>query len=289
MAILRFFFFTVALAVVSYLVVAIFFSTDTERRLRQENRMYSKIYPEMVEKEELLSDVVTGLEVRDNEIYKGIFHTEVPTLDKATPVDPLIVNVKDDDIVMMTKKRLDRLEVLAAGVEENFRAISSRSEVEGFVMPPMRLPLRDFNYTNTGASTGTKINPFYKIPAEHHGIDLIVPTGTPVYASGEGVVTDIQRSAKGMGKLVEITHEGGYVTRYAHLDEILVGKGAMVDEDTVIGKSGTSGTSFAPHLHYEVIRDGRNVDPMNYFFSSLSPYEYAGMMLIAATSGQSMD
>lgn len=287
--ILRFFFFTIALAVLSYAIVAIFFNTDTERRLKQENRMYSKIYPEMVEKDELLSDVVTGLQVRDNEIYKGIFHTEVPAIDKLTPVDPLLANINDVDIASMTNDRIGSLEEAVAAVEENFRAIRARMQEENYVMPPMRLPLRNFNYTYTGATVGHRINPFYKVQSEHHGIDLIVPTGTPVYATGEGIVTEIARSVKGQGKVVEITHAGGYVTRYAHLDEILVAKGRSVDEGTMIGKSGSSGTSFAPHLHYEVIKDGNYEDPMNYFFGSLSPEEYAGMLLIAATSGQSMD
>ncbi len=287
--ILRFFFFTIALAVLSYAIVAIFFNTDTERRLKQENRMYSKIYPEMVEKDELLSDVVAGLQVKDNEIYKGVFNTEVPAIDKLTSVDPLLANINDVDIAAMTNDRIGSLEEAAAAVEENFKAIWARTQEENYVMPPMKLPLRDFSYTYTGATVGHRINPFYKVQSEHHGIDLIVPTGTPVYATGEGVVTEITRSVKGQGKVVEITHEGGYVTRYAHLDEILVAKGRSVDENTMIGKSGSSGTSFAPHLHYEVIKDGNYEDPMNYFFGSLSPEDYAGMLLIAATSGQSMD
>ncbi|MCD8202017.1 MAG: M23 family metallopeptidase, partial [Prevotella sp.] len=255
------------------------------------NRMYSKVYAEMEQKDRLLSDVVAGLEMRDNEIYKGIFKTDAPSLDMISSFDPFFDGEKyaDEDLEAMTADRLLKLETYSSRIEDNFRQIFARMNGELFEMPPMSLPLEDFNYNFTGASVGMKINPFYKVMTQHDWMDLIVPSGTPVHAAGKGVVTKVTRSAKGEGNVVEISHLGGFVTRYAHFAKNLVTNGQHVDENTVIGNVGVSGVSFAPHLHYEVIRDGKPVDPVNYYFSNFTPDDYVRMLVMAATIGQSMD
>lgn len=289
--VLKYFFVSIGLAVIYYFVFSLFFSTDTERRLRQENRMYAKIYPEMEKKERLLSDVVAGLQMRDDGIYKTIFHTEAPNVERLSSVDFLSGGdtLRDADIVAYASERLDILEDYTSEVEARFREIFARCGSDGFVMPPMHSPLRGFSYAQTGASVGPKINPFYKVSVEHHGLDMIVHQDTPVYAAGKGVVTGVQRSGRGLGNVVEITHDGGYVTRYAHLDKITVSRGRKVDEETVIGQVGTSGMTIAPHLHYEVIKDGKVLDPVNYFFGDLDPYSYADILIMSVTTGQSMD
>ena len=291
MNVIKYFFVSIALAAVYYALFSLVFSTDTERRLRQENRMYSKIYPEMERKDRLLSDVVTGLQMRDDEIYKAVFHTEAPNVERLSSVDFLAGGdtLRDADIVALTSEKLDLLEECVTRVERNFGAVLDRCAVDGFIMPPMRSPLKGFNYTQTGATTGQKINPFYKVNVEHHGLDMIAHSGTEVYSSGPGVVSSVTRSRRGSGNVVEITHAGGYITRYAHLDDILVRKGARVDEETVIGHVGTSGMTMAPHLHYEVEKDGKILDPVNYFFGDVDPYSYADILIMSVTTGQSMD
>ena len=197
--------------------------------------------------------------------------------------------LRDADIAAYASGRLDMLEGYTAEVEARFRDIFDKCGKEGFVMPPMHSPLRGFSYAQTGASVGPKINPFYKVSVEHHGLDMIVHQDTPVFSAGKGVVTGVQRSGRGLGNVVEITHDGGYVTRYAHLDKITVARGRKVDEETVIGHVGTSGMTIAPHLHYEVIKDGKVLDPVNYFFGDLDPYSYADILIMSVTTGQSMD
>ncbi len=287
---LKFFAITLVSAIVIYFLFALFFSTDTERRLRQENRLYSKVYAEMEQKDRLLSDVVTGLEVRDNEIYKSVFSTDAPNFETSAAFDPFQDGTgTDQDLAFRTRDRIDRLEDYSARIEDNFKEIFEAIGAEDFVMPPMNIPLGDFNYNFTGASVGMKISPFYKVLSEHNGLDLIASSGTDVHAAAGGVVSAVTRSAKGEGKAVEITHPGGYVTRYSHLEETLVVKGRRVAEGAVIGRVGMSGLSFAPHLHYEVLRDGVPQNPVNYFFSTLNPVEYTRMLAVSATVGQSMD
>ena len=159
----------------------------------------------------------------------------------------------------------------------------------GFVMPPMTNPLENFSFAQTGASVGEKINPFYKVPIRHDGLDLVAHSGEPVHATADGVVVNVRKSRKGLGNVVTVDHGNGYVTRYAHLADIEVKKGRVVKKGTRLGYVGVSGNSFAPHLHYEVLRDTVVLDPVNHFFASVSPEDYLNMLVMSVSTGQSMD
>ena len=282
---------SLSMAVLYYVIFALFFSTDEERRLKNENRMYAKEYPLLEEREQMLSEVVEGLSVRDDRIYEEIFHTSAPNMDPGASIDYLfgLDSIPDGDIVKRSEARLDVLKGRAADVESDFRAIIDRLQGGECVVPPMSNPLKDFSFAQTGASVGERINPFYKVKIMHNGLDLIAPAGDPVHAAGDGVVTEVTKSRKGLGNVVTITHKGGYKTRYAHLADIEVRKGNRVKKGKVIGYVGVSGNSFAPHLHYEVCRDTSIMDPVHYMFESVTPEEYVNMLIMSASTGQSMD
>ena len=282
---------SLSMAVLYYVVFAIFFSTEEERRLRSQNSMYAREFPQLQERESMLSGVVEGLEVRDNRIYEEIFHTSAPNMDPGASIDYLfgLDSIPDGDIVKRSEARLDALKGRAADIEADFRAIINRLQGNDHAIPPMSNPLKDFSFAQTGASVGERINPFYKVKIMHNGLDLIAPSGSPVHAAADGVVSDVVKSRKGLGNVVTITHNGGYKTRYAHLADIEVRKGNKVKKGKVIGYVGVSGNSFAPHLHYEVHRDTSIVDPVHYFFCSVTPDEYVNMMIMSASTGQSMD
>lgn len=289
--ILMFFVATVSLAIVYYILFALVFSTEEERALKQENRLYEQEYPEMASKEALLADVVEGLKVKDDRIYEEIFNTSAPNMDQFSSLEFLMSldSIPDTDIVSHSAGRLDKLEVSAGRVEENFKRVMEAISSSDFVMPPMSNPLKDFTFAQTGASIGDKINPFYKVPMKHNGLDLIAPAGDPVYAVADGTVKEIIRSRKGLGNVVVIDHGNGYVTRYAHLADIETRKGRKVRRGARLGYVGVSGNSFAPHLHYEVLRDTLVLDPVNHFFASVTPEEYMNMLIMSVTTGQSMD
>ena len=289
--ILMFFVATISLAIVYYLLFALVFSTEEERALKQENRLYEQEYPEMASKEALLADVVEGLKVKDDRIYEEIFNTSAPNMDQFSSLEFLMAldSIPDTDIVSHSAGRLDKLEVSAGRVEENFKRVMEAISASDFVMPPMSNPLKDFTFAQTGASIGDKINPFYKVPMKHNGLDLIAPAGDPVYAVADGRVKEIIRSRKGLGNVVVIDHGNGYVTRYAHLADIETRKGRKVRRGARLGYVGVSGNSFAPHLHYEVLRDTLVLDPVNHFFASVTPEEYMNMLIMSVTTGQSMD
>lgn len=289
--ILVFFVATVSMAVLYYVIFALFFSTDEQQRLKNENRMYESEYPELQEKEQLVSDVIEGLRLKDDMIYEEIFSTSAPDLEPISSVDFLksVDSIPDTDIVIYAERKLDKALAAADVVEANFARIMQAVTDSGFVMPPMTNPLANYSFAQTGASVGEKINPFYKVQIMHNGLDMIAPSGTPVYASADGVVKDVVRSRKGLGNVVEIDHGNGYVTRYAHLADVEVRKGRKLVKGSRIGYVGVSGNSFAPHLHYEVLRDTLILDPVNHLFASVSPDEYMNMLIMAASTGQSLD
>ena len=289
--ILMFFVVSVSLAIVYYVLFALVFSTEEERRLKLENKLYEQEYPQLAQKEMLLADVVEGLRMKDDKIYEEIFNTSAPDMEHFSSLEFLmgLDSIPESDIVTASAGRLDVLERSASKVEENYVRVMEAIAEKDFVMPPMTNPMKDFTFAQTGASVGNKINPFYKVPMKHNGLDIIAPAGDPVYAVADGMVKDVIKSRKGLGNVVVIDHGNGYVTRYAHLADVEAKKGRKVRRGTRLGYVGVSGNSFAPHLHYEVLRDTLVLDPVNHFFASVTPEEYMNMLIMSVTTGQSMD
>ncbi len=282
---------TVSLAVFYYIVFALVVNTDSERRLIRENRLYERTYNDMLERERLLSDAIAGLEMKDNQIYEEIFHASAPGMDALMTEDYLAAadTVPDREMVEYAYGKVVSAESRAARIEDNFRKALTLISSGDRVLPPMSLPLHSVSFAQVGASVGQKVNPFYKVETAHNGVDLIAPQGDPVLAVADGTVTDVVTSRKGLGNVVEITHPGGYVTRYAHLADITVSKGQKVSRGRKLASVGISGNSFAPHLHFELLKDGEYLDPVDCFFADVTPDDYAGMKLMASRTGQSLD
>ena len=282
---------SLSMTVLYYVLFSLFFSTEEERRLKQENQMYEREMPELERKEKLVSEVVEGLIARDNRIYEEIFHTSAPDMDPLSSLGILsgVDSIPDGNIVRYAESKLQHLETHASRVEDNFKKVMEAVGAPGFVMPPMTNPLDNYTFAQTGASVGSRVNPFYKVSMQHNGLDMIAHAGEPVYATADGVVSEVIKSRKGLGNVVVIDHRNGYFTRYAHLADIETARGRSVKRGTRIGYVGVSGNSFAPHLHYEVLRDTLVMDPVNYFFASMTPEEYMNTMILSVATGQSMD
>lgn len=287
----KYFIVTASLAVFYYVVFSLFINTDTERQLRRENRMYEKMYPLMLAQSALIEDAIAGLELKDEQIYDEIFHAKAPAVDPLKSVDFLAGSdsIPDKDLVDYVYKKAAGVLTSADRVEANMLRVMEYAAAGQKELPPLSLPLKSLSYAQVGASIGEKINPFYKVPVMHNGVDLIAPQGDPVIAAAEGVVQSVVTSRKGLGNVVEIRHEGGYVTRYAQLADIVVREGQHVRRGTRLASVGISGNSFAPHLHYEVLKDGEYLNPVDFFLASVTPEEYANMLYMAAKTGQSLD
>ena len=291
MKVLRYLLMTVTLAVVAYVLLALVVSTDVEKNLKAENDYYASVYPELESGAELLEDAIAHLQMKDNAIYRDIFNTDSPDADPVSTLDLFFGSdtIPDTKIVGYTATKSDALVAEAGAIEKNFEKIFRVLASSEGALPPMTIPVRDISYPQIGASRGIKLNPFLKAAVQHNGVDIIALQGSPVYASADGTVKSVTRSGKGAGNVVEISHAGGYVTRYAHLSEICVSQGQSVSKGRRIGTVGMSGSAFAPHLHYEVLRDSLVLDPVNHMFASVGPEDYSNMLFMAVNTEQSMD
>lgn len=262
-------------AVIFYILLSNVVSTDVEKVLSRENRAYAQWYDSLSMRQRVLADVVESLQERDDDLYGSLFHAEAPV------ADPL-------SLIVVKRESVDSLEARITAVEKAFARIFHALATKD-TLPPMMSPLEKVPYVLMGASVGTKYNPFYKISTRHEGLDISASRGEPVYAVEAGVVTSVIHSPKGLGNRVLINHGNGYFTRYCQLDAISVRKGQKVRRGQKIAEVGASGTSFAPHLHYEIIRDTIAVDPINYLFASLTPDEYVQAAYNSSRTQQSLD
>lgn len=280
------------LTILYYTIFSLIIDTDIEAKLKTENKLYEKVYPQMKENEELLDDVIIGLHLSDNYLYKSLFDSDPPTLDRTLNNK---VGYLDDALLLENStesnnsKKVRGIEDRAASVEENLRVVLEKCIAKPDSLPPLLCPLKDIDASKIGASIGSKLNPFYKVKVEHDGLDIIAPINTPIYASADGYVFDIKRSKGGQGYMITIKHNDGYMTKYAHLKRIDVIKYRRVERGQQIGTVGVTGKTFAPHLHYEVLKDDLVLDPINYMFASISPKEYVEYLYMSMSIGQSMD
>ena len=187
-------------------------------------------------------------------------------------------------------KEIDNGDGTMLNYANTFMEIAKIVDSAGFIAPPMSMPMKNVSFAQVGASVGVKMNPFYKMPVMHDGLDIISSPGELVYAASNGVVSDVTHSRKGHGNVVTIKHKGGYYTRYAHLGDIYVDLGMTVRRGQRVGAVGVANNnSYAPHLHYMVRKDSVALNPVNFFHASVHPEEYANMMIMSALTGQSMD
>ena len=283
----------IAAAAVMYLIFALIVSTDREKKLALENEYLEQEYDRMSEQVDLLDDVIKNLELRDKTIYNDIFGMDPPSTETFIETDTIasdafLASLTDDELAAYSKDEVDRIDERISNVNRQLRAIYQTLGDEEFqpTSLPSILPVENFKLAQTGASLGMKINPFYKTLRRHGGFDIIAAVGTEVMSTADGVVAKIDKASKGMGNSVTIDHRNGIQTVYGHLSEIYVHQGQNLKQGEVIARVGMSGTTFSGGLHYEVIRQGRSVEPVNYFFADLSPAVYRDMVVISSYTGQ---
>jgi murein DD-endopeptidase MepM/ murein hydrolase activator NlpD len=154
---------------------------------------------------------------------------------------------------------------------------------------PAIQPIANEKLTRIASGFNYRIHPIYKIKHFHTGIDFAAPRGTDIFATGDGVVRVVDRESRGYGFHIVIDHGFGYQTLYGHMSKFSVQLGQKVKRGDVIGEVGSTGTSTAPHLHYEVIKNGEKINPINFFFNDLSPEEYDKVIDLSTQSNQSFD
>ena len=155
-------------------------------------------------------------------------------------------------------------------------------------MPAIQ-PVSNKDLSRMASGYGYRIHPIYKTNKFHAGMDFSAKSGTPIYATGDGIIHKVRRSKRGYGNHVIIDHGFGYKTLYAHMSKYTVARGQRIKRGDVIGYVGSTGTSVAPHLHYEVHKDGKKINPVNFYYNDLTPAQYEKMLEISCQNNQSFD
>lgn len=288
---------TLVITIVYYAIYASFFDTPKERGMKREKEELLVQFDLLNGKYDQLEAVLKDIQQRDENIYRTIFEAEpipysirnagIGGSDRYSELEDL----SNSEIVIESSRKVDNLAKQFYIQTKSFDEIISMAKTmeERNRCRPSIQPIANKDLTRVASPFGIRIHPFYKVLKMHTGMDFTAPTGTEVYATGEGVVVDVDRSKRGYGNTVIIDHGFGYKTLYAHLSEILVRPGTKVRRGAVIGLVGNTGMSMAPHLHYEVRMSDNPINPINFYFNDLTPDEYDKMIAIAANSGQSLD
>ena len=273
---------TLAITVVYYLIYSQFFSTPKERILWREIDQMTENYSDLIDKKQLIEDVVANIQQRDSNIYRKIFESEpVPqTLLRAgfggINRYEALEGYSNSDLLNETTRRseilLNQLRVQTKTMNDMLEKATEKSAQLKYL--PSIQPIENKDLTHTAAGFGMRMHPIYRIKKDHDGMDFAAPVGTPVRATGDGQIVETQ-SIGAQGVKVVIDHGYGYKTVYAHLDKFTVKTGQKVTRGEIIGNVGSTGMSTAPHLHYEVYKNGRPVNPINYFFNELTPVAFA--------------
>jgi murein DD-endopeptidase MepM/ murein hydrolase activator NlpD len=282
------------IAVLLNVVYSIFFDTPRERQIRRENEMLLEQYETLSHRKKMVDTVMQEVEQIDRDIYRVIFETEPvePGDNQATGLTyQNLLLTQDEDIVNVSARKLDSMIRHFNETESTYDMLMIKGENRSEMLPaiPAIQPIENRDLTLVASGFGHRIHPIYKIPKMHTGIDFSAPVGTPVYATGDGLVQTVTSSERGLGNQIVIDHGFGYTTLYACMDELQVRRGEQVKRGDQIGTVGDTGLSVAPHLHYEVHLNGEPMNPINYFFLELSPADYDRLIEISLMSGQSFD
>jgi murein DD-endopeptidase MepM/ murein hydrolase activator NlpD len=284
-------------AAIMLFVLSIFFDTPGERQQKRENKQLVAQYEFLNKKLELMEQTMKQIKERDDNIYRLIFGAE--PISKAQREAGFggvnrykeLEGYDNSELVIETSKKLDQLlkqlDVQWKSYEE---VVELAKEKEVFLASiPAISPIADKDLTRFASGYGYRIHPIYRTKKMHTGIDLTAPTGTEVYATGDGKIIKTGYTPGGYGKRIIIDHGFGYKTLYAHLNDIYVKEGQKIKRGELIGAVGNTGRSTAPHLHYEVRKNNKTENPVNYYYNDLTPEQYDEVITVSSRMNMSFD
>lgn len=289
---------TVAMAVGLLIMYSNYFESPKELILKNEVKELEFYYDKLNQDVELLSKILNNIEHRDDNIYRVVLGAE--PIEKSVRdagvggadryADIREKSIEHKDLVIALHDRVDKLRrklYIESKSQDEVVHLAERKE-KLFAAIPAIQPVSNKQLIALASGFGLRIHPVYKVKKMHSGIDFAANIGTPIYATADGKIALVDVKFSGYGKVVEIDHGFGYRTRYAHMHDFAVRQGQSVKRGDLIGYVGNTGLSTAPHLHYEVLINGNQVDPVHYFFNDLSPAEYEKILELASTENQSL-
>lgn len=274
-----------------------YIDSPKEKQLKRENEQLSLQYKLLQKRTNDLSQVLSDIQHRDDNIYRVIFEAEpIPYNIRRAGLGGVnrykhLENLNNSELVIESAKKIDLLEkqlyVQSKSFDEVFEMAKQKEKMLSSI--PAIQPVSNKELKRMASGYGNRIHPIYKTQMFHAGMDFTAPTGTEIYATGNGKVKEVKRSNRGWGNHVIIDHGYGYETVYAHMSDFNVREGQTINRGEIIGYVGNTGTSTAPHLHYEVHKNGKPVNPVNFYFNDLSPEQYDAMINLSSAANQSFD
>jgi len=286
--------------VMSVIMVAVFlqfYETPKTKTLKRENQRLATQYDLMFKNLEDVEKVLTDLQERDDNLYRVIFEADpIPNSIRKAGFGGInkyaqLETLDNSELVIKTARKLDIVSkqayVQSKSYDELVKLAMNKEKMLASI--PAVMPVSNKDLKRTASGWGFRIDPVYKIRRFHYGMDFSAPIGTEVYSTGDGVIKEVKTSRSGYGRWIVVDHGFGYETLYGHLNEFNVKVGDKVKRGSVIGYVGNAGKSTGPHLHYEVHKNGKPINPQFYYFKDLTPEEYDRMIALSANTGQSMD
>jgi len=273
-----------------------FFASPMEALLRKENKLLQTQYEVLSLQLNDAIAVLDDIQERDDNLYRAIFQTNTipdyvrkPGIGGTNRYDYLM-NLSNADLVIATTKKMDMLKrqmYVQSNSLDELISIGKNLEERNRCVPAIQ-PVSNKDFKKTASGFGMRIDPIYRTLRFHSGMDFAAPTGTEIYATGDGKVI-FSGWRQGYGNTIIIDHGFGYKTLYGHNSKNNVRVGQNVVRGEEIGLIGSTGKSVGPHLHYEVWINEKPDNPAKYYFMDLTPEEYDIMIQIAENRGQVMD
>ena len=274
-----------------------FFDSPKEKILNREIDQLTSQYEIVQDKLQQVELVLDDIQNRDDNIYRVIFEADpIPSSIRKAGYGGVnryqdLLGYKNSDLIIETSEKIDQITKELYIQSKSFDDIIelAKNKAEMLKSIPAIQPVSNKNLKRMASGWGLRPHPIYKTMKFHYGMDFSALTGTPIYATGNGKVKKVKYSRRGYGKHVIIDHGYGYETLYAHMTKYIVKKGQSVKRGEIIGYVGSTGASVAPHLHYEVHKNGRKINPVNFYYNDLNPDEYEKMLEISSQNNQSFD
>lgn len=241
--------------------------------------------------------VVANIEERDNNLYRVYFEASpIPEAQRRAGFGGVnrykdLEGFDNSELIINTAKRLDILSkqtvVQSRSLDEIERLAANKAALLEAI--PSIQPIKNQDLTRMASGYGYRIDPFTKKRRFHYGMDFSAKRGTPVYATGNGIVKRADNRSSGYGRHIRIDHGFGYVSLYAHLNKYNVRRGQRVKRGDIIGYVGNTGRSVGPHVHYEIFKDNKKINPLNFYYGNLSQKEFDALLTQSRQENQSMD
>ena len=244
-----------------------------------------------------LEALMTDMEQRDNNLYRMMFEADpIPSQVRRSGFSDAdryadLYGYMNSDLVVSAARKMDVIasQLYNQSVSYDSLFVMARNKSDMLAHIPAIFPLKETEVKYISSYFGYRPDPIYKIEKFHSGMDFTAALGTEAYATGDGVVYDVERNEWGYGNMVILDHGYGYKTRYAHLLKPAVRKGQKVKRGQVIGYIGATGKATGVHLHYEVLKNDDQIDPINFFYQDLTPDEYDQILEQSTLPTQTMD